>query len=69
MVFVVFWLFDHYTLKSVPSVNGVWIITFVNHLHAWVTKFKPSLMLSQLLVLTSNNAIWVNFSAILFDKA
>ena len=69
MVFVVFWLFDHFALKSVPSVNGVWIITFVNHLHAWVTKFKPSLMLSQLLVLTSNNVIWVNFSAILFDKA
>ena len=50
--------------------NDVWIITFVNHLHAWVTKFKPSLMFFKLLVLTPNNVInviWVNFSAILFD--
>ena len=48
--------------------NGVWIITFVNHFHAWVTKFKPSFMFFKLLVLTSNNVIWVNFSTILFDE-
>ena len=42
--------------------------TFVNHLHAWVTKFKPSFMFFKLLVLTSNNVIWVNFSAILLDE-
>ena len=48
--------------------NGVLIITFVNHLHVWVTNFKPSLMLFKLLVLTSNNVVLVNFSAILFDE-
>ena len=69
MIFVIIWLFDHFTLKPVPSVNGVWIITFVNHLHVWVTKFKPSFMFFQLLVLTSNNVIWINLSAVLFDEA
>ena len=68
MVFVIIWLFDHFTLKPVPSVNGIWIITFVNHLHVWVTKFKPSFMFFKLSILTSNNVIWVNFSAILFDE-
>ena len=48
--------------------NGVWTITFVNHLHLWVTKFKPLFMFFKLSVLTSNNVIWVNFSAILFDE-
>ena len=69
--FVVIWLFDHFTLESIPSVNGVWIITFVSHLHAWVMKFKPSLMFFKLLVLTPNNiinVIWMNFSAFLFDE-
>ena len=56
------------TLKPVPSVNVVWIIKFVNHLHVWITKFKPSLMFFKLSLLTSNNVIWVNFSAILFDE-
>ena len=68
MVFVIIWLFDHFTLKPVPSVNGVWTITFVNHLHLWLTKFKPSFMFFKLSVLTSNNVICVNFFAILFDE-
>ena len=68
MVLVVVWLLDHFTLKSTPSVNGVWIITFVSHLHIWVTKPKPSLMFFQLPILTSNNVVWVNFSAVLFDE-
>ena len=66
MVFVIVWFLHHFTLKPVPSVNGVWIITFVSHLHVWVTKFKPSLLFFKLPVLTSNNVIWVNFSTILF---
>ena len=49
--------------------NGIWIITFVNHLHVWVTKFKPSFMFFQLVVLTSNDVIWMNFFAVLFDEA
>ena len=68
MVFVIVWFLDHFTLKPVPSVNGVWMIRFVNHLHVWVTIFKPSLMFFKLLVLTSNNIIWMPFSAILFDE-
>ena len=68
-VFVIAWLFDHFILKPVPSVNGIWIITFVSHLHAWVTKFKPLFMFFQLLVLTLNNVIWMNFFAVLFDEA
>ena len=48
--------------------NDVWIITFVDHLHVWVTKLKPSLMFFKLPVLTSNNVAWVNFSAAVLDK-
>ena len=55
-------------LKPVPSMNGIWIITFVSHLHVWVMKFKPSLMFFKWPVLTSNNVVWINFSAILFDE-
>ena len=40
MVLVAVWLLDPFRLKSAPSVNGVWIIIFVSHLHIWVTKFK-----------------------------
>ena len=69
MVFVIIWFLDHFTLETIPSVNGVWVIAFVNHLHVWVTKFKPSLMFLQLLVLAPNNVVWVNFSTVLFDKA
>ena len=68
MIFVVVWFLDHFTLEPVPSVNGVWIITFVSHLHVCVTKCKPLLMFFKLLVLTSNNVKWVNFSAILFNE-
>ena len=69
MVFVIVWFLDHFTVKSTPSMNGIWIITFVSHLHVWVTKFKPSLMFLQAPVLTSKDVIWVNFSAIFFDEA
>ena len=68
MVFVIICFFDHFSLKPVPSMNGVWIVTFVSHLHVCITKFKPSFMFFQLLVLTPNNVTWLNFSAILFDK-
>ena len=68
MVFVIVWFLDNFTLKPIPSVNGVWIITFVSHLHVWVTKFKAYLMFFKLSRLTSNNVIWVNFSALLFDE-
>ena len=66
MVFAIVWFLDHFTLASVPSMNSIWIIAFVGHLHVWVTKFKPSLMFFKLPVLTSNNLIWVNFFAVLF---
>ena len=68
MIFVIIWLFDHFPLQPVPSVNGFWIITFVNHPHAWVTEFKPPFMFFQLSILTSNNVIWLSFSTILFDE-
>ena len=69
MVFVVVWFLDHFTLETVLSVNGLRIITFVSHLHVWVTKFKLSFMFFQLPVLTWNNIVWVNLSAVLFDEA
>ena len=69
IIFVVIWFLDHFTRKPVPPVNSVWIITFVRHLHVWVTKFKPTLVFFKLPILTSNSVIWVDFSAILFDKA
>ena len=68
IVFVVVWLLNHFSFISTPFVNDVWIITFANHPHVWLTKFKPSLMFFQLPVLTSNNAVWVSLSAVLFDK-
>ena len=55
-------------LKPIPSVNGVWIITFIDLLHVWVAKPKPSLMFFELSVLTSNNVIRVNFSTVIFDE-
>ena len=69
MVLVIAWLLDHFMLKSTPLVNGVWIITYISHLHIWVTKFKSTLMFFQLPVLTSNNIVWVNFSTVLLDEA
>ena len=68
MVFVIVWLFYHFTLKSTPLVNGVCIITFVSHLHVWVAKFKPSLMFFKLPILTSNNVVWVSLFTIFFDE-
>ena len=68
IVFVVVWLLNHFSFISTPFVNDVWIITFANHPHVSLTKFKPSLMFFQLPVLTSNNAVWVSLSAVLFDK-
>ena len=68
MIFVVIWLFNHFLLEPVPSMNSIWIIAFVSHLHAWVTKFKPSFMFFQLPMLTSNNVIWVGLFAILFNE-
>ena len=66
MVSVVIRLFDHFTLESIPLINSIGIVVFVNHLHICVTNFKPSLMFSKLSILTSNNVIWVNFSALFF---
>ena len=68
MVFVIVWFLDHFTLEYVPSMNSIWIITPTSLLHVWVTKFKTFFTFFKLSILTSNNVIWVNFSAILFDK-
>ena len=57
MVFAVIWPFDHFTLESIPLINSIGIVAFVNHLHVWVTKFKPSLMFFQMLILTPSNVI------------
>ena len=69
MVFVIVWFLYHFTFKPVPSVNGVWIITFVSDHLAWITKFKPLLMFFQLSLLTLNNVVWMPFFTVLFDKA
>ena len=55
-------------ISRLRPLNDVWIITLMNHIHAWVTKFKPSFMFFKLLVLIPNSIILVNFSAILFGK-
>ena len=68
MLSVIVWFLDHFTLKSTSSMNSIWIITFASHLHAWVRKFKPSLMFLQLPVLTSNNIMWVSLFAVLLDE-
>ena len=57
IIFVIIWLTDHFTLKPVPSVNGVWIITFINHLHVCVMKFKPSRLFFQLLILMKHSTL------------
>ena len=67
MVFAIVWFLDHFTLEYVPSVNNVGIVTFVNHLHAWVKMPKTVLIFFKLAILTSNNVVWVSFSAILLD--
>ena len=68
MVSVIVWFLDHFTLEYVPSVNGVWIIAFVSHLHVCVTRFEPSLMFFKMSILTSNNVVWMPFSDIFFDE-
>ena len=69
MIFVVVWFLDHFIFKSIPSMNGIWIIAFVGHRHVWVTKFKPSFMFFQLPVLTLNNVVLMPFLTVLFDEA
>ena len=69
MVFVIIWFLDHFTLEYVPLMNSIWIITPGGLLHAWVTKFKTSLIFFKLSILTSNNVIWVDLFASLFDEA
>ena len=68
MVFVVVWFLDHFMLGSVPPMNGVWIVALVSYLHVWIMKFRALLMFFQLLILTPNNVIWVNFFTNLFDE-
>ena len=68
MVSVIIWFLDQFTFEYVPSVNRVWIIAFVSHLHVWVMKFKPSLIFFKMPILASNNVVWMPFSAILFDE-
>ena len=69
MVFVIVWFLDHFTLEYVPSMNTIWIITFVSLLNVWVTKFKTSLKFFKLSILTSNNVICVGLTTVLFDEA
>ena len=68
IIFVVVWPLFQFVLKSTPSVIDAWIITFVSHLNAWVTKPKPLLMFLKLPVLISSGVVWVNFSNVLFDE-
>ena len=68
MVFVIVWFLDHFTLEYVPSMNSIWIITPTSLLHVWVTKFKTFFIFFKLSILTSNNVVWMPFSAILFDE-
>ena len=69
MVFIIIWFLDHFTLKYVPSMNSIWIITPTSLLDVWVTKFKTFFTFFKLPILTSNNVIRVNLFAIFFDKA
>ena len=68
IIFVIVWFLDHFTLKYVPSINNIWVITSAGLLRAWVTNFKTIFIFFKLSILTANNLIWVNFSAILFKK-
>ena len=69
MIFVIAWFLDHFTLKYVPSMNSIWIITPASLFHVRVTKFKASLIIFKESILTSNNVVWVNFFAILYNEA
>ena len=57
IVFVVVWFLDHFTFKSIPSLNSICIITFASHFQVRVTKFKPSVMFLKLPILTQNNVV------------
>ena len=69
MVFVIVWFLYHFTLK--PCSIDEWRLD--HHIcqppPCLEPKFKPLLMFFKLPVLTSNNVVWVPFSAILFDEA
>ena len=69
MIFETLCFLDHFSLKYVPSINSIWVITPAGLFHVWVTKPKTSLIFFKLTILTPNNVIWVNFSAILFNEA
>ena len=69
MIFVIAWFLDHFTLKYVSSMNSTWIITPASLFHVRVTKFKASLIIFKQSILTSNNVVWVNFFAILYNEA
>ena len=69
MVLVVIWFLDHFALEHVPSMNAIWIITPSSLLHVWVTRFKTFFVFFKLPILTSNNVIWVDLFATLFDEA
>ena len=56
-------------LEYVPSTNSIWTITSAGLFHVWVTKFKTFFIFFKLSILTSNNVIWVDLLAILFNEA
>ena len=69
MVFLIVCFLDHFTLEYVSSMNSICIITPAGLLHVGVTKFKASLIFFKPSILASNNIIWVDLFAILFDQA
>ena len=69
MVFVIVWFLDHLTLEYVPSMNSIWIFPPVSLFHVWITNFETSLMFFKLSILRSNNVIWVDILAIIFNEA
>ena len=68
MICVIVWFLDYFMLKPVPSVNDVWIFTYISHHNSWITKFKTLPMFFQLPILTSNNVVWMPFLTVLFDE-
>ena len=69
MISRIVWFFDLFALEHVPSMNSIWIITPSSVFHVQVTKFKASLILFKLSILTSNNVIGVGIFSILFNDA
>ena len=68
MVFVIIWFLDHFTLEYVPPVNSIWIVTPASLFHVRVKTFKTFFIFFKLSILTSNNVIWVDLPAILFNE-